>query len=108
MGKNINAHRAEHPSFQVGDKILINTKNIRTRRPFKKLNHRYLELFPIIKLIGTKAVRVGLLKTMHCYNVFYVSLLEPYRSNIFNGRKERLSEPMIIDGDEEYESEKIL
>src|SRR5438034_11598039 len=97
MRKNTNAYRTEHPPFQVGDKILINTKNMRTRRPSKKLNHRYLEPFSITKLIGTKAVRVGLLKTMHCHNVFHVSLLELYRSNIFDGRKKRLPEPMIVD-----------
>ena len=108
MRKNTNTYRAEHPLFQIGDKILINAKNIRTRRPSKKLNHRYLELFPITKLIGTKAVRVGLSKTMHCHNVFHVSLLEPYWSNTFDGRKRRLSESVIIDDDEEYKSEKIL
>ena len=56
MSKYIDAYRVEHPLFQVGDKILINVKNIRTRRLSKKLNHRYLELFSIIKLIETKAV----------------------------------------------------
>ena len=108
MSKYIDAYRTEHSPFQVGDKVLINVKNIRTRRPFKKLNHRYLEPFPITKLIGTKAVRVGLLKTIHCHNVFHVSLLESYRSNTFDGRKERLPELVIVDGDEEYEPKKIL
>ena len=108
MRKNTNTYRAEHPLFQIGDKILINAKNIRTRRPSKKLNHRYLELFPITKLIGTKAVRVGLSKTMHCHNVFHVSLLEPYRRNTFDGRRKRLPKSMIVDGDEKYEPKKIL
>ena len=108
MGKNINTYYIEHPPFQVGDKVLINAKNMRTRRSFKKLNHRYLGPFSVIKLIGTKVVRVGLPKTIHCHNVFHVSLLEPYRSNTFDGRKKRLSESVIVDGDEEYEPEKIL
>ena len=108
MGQYVDPHRLEHPSFQIGDKVLINAKNMRTRRSSKKLNHLYLESFPITKLIGTKAVRVGLLKTMHCYNVFHVSLLEPYRSNIFDDRKKRLPKSIIIDDDEEYESKKIL
>ena len=87
MEQHINSYRVEHSLFQIGDKVLINVKNIRTRRPFKKLNHRYLEFFPITKLIGLKTVQVGLPKTIHCYNVFHVSLLEPYKTNIFNGRK---------------------
>ena len=81
---------------------------MRTRRPSKKLNHRYLELFSIIKLIGTKTVQVGLLKTIHCYNVFHVLLLEPYKTNIFDGRKQRISEPTIVDEEKKYEPEKIL
>ena len=56
MGKHVDPHRAEHPPFQTGDKVLINAKNMRTRRPSKKLNHRYLGPFPITKLIGVKAV----------------------------------------------------
>src|SRR5436189_4214280 len=108
MGKHTDAHCAEHPPFQVGDKILINAKNMRTRRPSKKLNHRYLEPFPITKLIETKAIRVGLLKTMHYHNVFHVSLLEFYRSNTFDGRKERLPKSIIVDDDEKYEPKKIL
>ena len=108
MGQHIDLHRLEHPPFQIGDKVLINVKNIRTRRSFKKLNHRYLEFFPITKLIGSKAVQVGLSKTMHCHNVFHVSLLEPYKTNTFDGRKQRIPEPTIVDGEEEYEPEKIL
>ena len=108
MGKHADPHRVEHPLYQIGDKVLINAKNMRTRRPSKKLNHRYLGPFPITKLIGSKAVQVGLPKTMHCHNVFHVSLLEPYKTNTFDGRKQRIPEPTIVDGEEEYEPEKIL
>ena len=108
MGQYVDPHRLEHSSFQIGDKVLINVKNIRTRRPFKKLNHRYLEFFSITKLIETKAIQVGLPKTMHCYNIFHVLLLEPYKTNIFNGRKQRIPKPTIVDEEEEYEPEKII
>ena len=81
---------------------------MRTRRSFKKLNHRYLGSFSIIKLIGAKAVQVGLPKTIHCYNVFHVSLVEPYKTNTFDCRKQRIPELTIVDGEEEYEPEKIL
>src|SRR5438105_2287138 len=108
MNKHTDVHRIEHPPFQVGDKILINVKNIRTRRSSKKLNYRYLELFPITKLIGLKAVQVGLSKTIYYYNVFHVSLLELYKTNIFNNRKQRISKLTIVDEEKEYELEKIL
>ena len=108
MGKHVDPHRTEHPPFQTGDKVLINAKNIRTRRPSKKLNHRYLGPFPITKLIEVKAVQVGLPKTIYCHNIFHVSLVEPYKTNIFDGRKQRIPELTIVDEEEEYEPEKIL
>src|SRR5437660_10545113 len=43
--KHADPYRIEHPLYQIGDKVLINVKNIRTRRSSKKLNHRYLEPF---------------------------------------------------------------
>ena len=108
MGQHVDPHRLEHPSFQIEDKVLINAKNMRTRRSSKKLNHRYLGLFPITKLIRTKAVQIGLPKTIYCYNVFHVSLLKPYKTNIFYSRKQRIPKLTIVDGEKEYESEKIL
>src|SRR5437762_11441857 len=106
MRKHTDSYRIKHSLYQIGDKVLINTKNIRTRRPFKKLNHRYLELFSITKLIGLKAVQIGLPKTMHCYNVFHVSLLEPYKTNTLYGRKQQISKLTIVDEEKEYELEK--
>src|SRR5436309_789497 len=108
MGQYVDPHRLEHPSFQIGDKVLINVKNMRTRRSSKKLNHRYLELFPITKLIETKAVQVELLKTMHCHNVFHVSLLESYKINTFYSRKQQIPKLTIVDEEKKYELEKIL
>src|SRR5437016_4095973 len=99
MRQYIDPYRLEHLSFQTEDKVLINIKNIRTRRLFKKLNHRYLGLFPITKLIETKAVQIGLPKTIHYYNVFHVSLLKPYKTNIFYNRKQRIPKLTIVDGE---------
>jgi hypothetical protein len=79
-----------------------------TRRSTKKLNHRYLSLFPITKLIGERAVQLDLPKTMRCHNVFHVSLIESYRKNSLLSRKQAIPDSVIVEEEDEYEPEKIL
>ena len=45
---------------------------------------------------------------MKCYNIFHLSLLELYRTNEIKGCSETQPEPIEVDGDEEYEIERIL
>ena len=37
--------------FIIGDKILLNTKNLRVRKLYKKLTDRYIEPFKIVKAV---------------------------------------------------------
>ena len=81
---------------------------MKIKRPSKKLNYRYLGPFYIKKLVGSRVVKIALPKTIRCHDVFYVSLLELYISNILKGREVTLPKPEIVDGEEEYEPERIL
>jgi hypothetical protein len=108
MSKTADPRRAEQPTFRIEDQVLVNAKNMTTRRSTKKLNHRYLGLFSVTKLIGGRAVQLELPKTMRCHNVFHVSLIERYRKNSLLGRKQAISDSVIVEGEDEYESEKIL
>ena len=47
-----NLHRTPAPSYQVGDQVWLNSKNIRTQRPSKKLNNKWIGLFTITELVG--------------------------------------------------------
>ena len=67
------------PQFKVRDWVIVNVKNIKTKRPSKKLDHKLREKFKITKLIGTRVYELELLLyTSKIHSVFYVSLLEPY------------------------------
>ena len=50
-----NLHRTPAPSYQVGDQIWLNFKNIRTQRPSKKLDNKWIGLFTITELVGKRA-----------------------------------------------------
>ena len=66
-------------AFKAGEKVLLSSKNIKTIRSSQKLDHRFLGPFEIIKKIGTQAYQLWLLmKYSRIYDVFHVSLLEPY------------------------------
>jgi nicotinamidase-related amidase len=42
-------------SFAIGDKVILNAKNIQLERPQKKLDHKFLSLFEIKGIVGKQA-----------------------------------------------------
>ena len=97
------------PDFKVGDSVWLNSRNIRTKRPSKKLDHHHLGPFPIIEKISTYAVRLGLplaLKRIH--PVFHVSLLQPTSTSLILNCAEDLPPPLELDNDDKYEVHRIL
>jgi len=60
---------------------MLNGRNIKTRRPLRKLDHKSLGPFRIKKVVSPLAVRLMLPRKWKIHNVFHVSLLEPYRTS---------------------------
>ncbi len=102
------ADRCTKPrEFAVGDMVWLSSKNIRTKRPSKKLNHRFYGPYLVVERIGTQAYHLKLSQQAgSIHDVFQVSLLEPYVSNGPTAPEPPL--PFDIDGEEEYELELIL
>lgn len=96
------------PTFDVGDKVWLSTEYIKTKRPAKKLDHRYIGPFKIIERISSHAFRLKLNPGMKIHNVFHVRLLEPYRPNTIVHRHQPLPPPIEVEGEAEYEIEAIL
>lgn len=96
-------------SFEVNQEVLLRASNIRTRRPSRKLDARYLGPFRIIERIGPLAYRLDLPKSMvYIHPVFHVSLLEPWESPLpeKNFRPGPIEHPEVED--DRYEVEAIL
>jgi len=81
MRRYTDPDRKEPPAYQVGDLVMLNGCNIRTRRPSKKLDHKNHGPFQIEKIVSPLAVRLTLPRKWKIYNVFHISLLEPYRTS---------------------------
>lgn len=64
------------PTLKEGDKVYLLRKNIQTKRPSSKLDHKKLGPFKIQKVVGPVNFRLQLPKTMNIHPVFHISLLE--------------------------------
>lgn len=100
MQKHYYDKRHKKIEFCIKDQVMLATKNLRRLRPSKKLSDRYLGPFEVIEVIGKhrQAYRLKLEPEYKFYDVFHVSLLEPW-----HGRAETVAKlPSIeIDGYEE-------
>jgi len=96
--------------FKPGDKVFLNTSNIRTTCPSQKLSHRRLGPFVVERQIGPMAYRLRLphrMKQLH--PVFNVVKLTLAPDDLITGRKtEDHPLPIVIDGEPEWEVEEIL
>jgi len=108
MGRYYNRKANKQPDFKVGDKVMLNAKNIGSKRPSRKLAPKMYGPFEITEARGTRAYKLKLSDRWKIHPVFHVSLLEPYRTSNRPGCEQPPREPEEIDGDLEWEVEKIV
>ena len=95
-------------TFQVGDKVWVSAKNIKVHQASDKLGPRQLGPYEVIERVGDLDYRLKLPPTLKIHDVLHVDRLSPYRGNEANGLLPPPPEPVQVDGEEEYEVEKIL
>ena len=105
------ATRKEPPAYQVGNLVILNGHNIKTCHPTKNLDHKNHGPFQIERIIYPLAIRLMLPRKWKIHNVFYVSLLEPYRTSEHRAPPDPskiLREADDIEQCEEYDVEEVL
>jgi hypothetical protein len=103
-----NRKRKPTPRYQVGDKVWLSTKNIRTQRPSRKLDHKQVGPYTILERIGNTAYKLDLPQSMKIHPVFHSNLLRLDPDNALPSQHIPPPPPIIIDGEEEWEVEQIL
>jgi len=103
--------RKDPPVYQVGDLVMLNGRNIQTRRPSRKLDHKNHGPFQIERIVSPLAVKLTLPRKWKIHDVFHVSLVEPYRTG--NQRSppnaaKVLREADDIEQSEEYDVEEVM
>jgi hypothetical protein len=59
--------------------MLLSSRNIRTRRAYKKFNNRFISPFRVIEKVNRNTYKLNLLKRYkRLHRTFDVTLLEPY------------------------------
>jgi len=108
MKKYYDRKATEPPSIEVGDLLMLNAKNICTKRPSKKLSPKLDGPFKVLEKKGSKAYKLQILWRWKIHPVFHVSLLEPYHASNRPNLKQPPGDPEDIEGDLEWEVEKII
>jgi hypothetical protein len=92
-------------SFLEGDMVLLSTVNLNKHNQCRKLYPKFIGPFKITSVVNEVAYRLDLPETLPVHNVFHVSLLKKF----IPGRMALPPPiPMEIEGELEFEVEKIL
>jgi hypothetical protein len=67
------------PVYKPGDLVMLNGKNLKTRRPARKLDAKLHGPFKVMKSMSPTALKFELPSRWRIHNVFHVSLIEPFR-----------------------------
>jgi len=78
MGQYDDRKAKQQPEFKVGELVMLNAKNILTKRPCKKLAPKLYGPFKILEQRGELSYKLEISDRWKIHPVFQVSLLEPY------------------------------
>ena len=96
------------PIFKVGDKVWFNAQNVTTQWPSRKLDHRHIGPYEIIKVILPYANRLQFPASVKHHPVQHVSLLDLVGNDPLPGQHNPPPPPVIVDDNEEWHVEEIL
>jgi len=81
---------------------MLNRKNLLTKRPMEKLDHKMLGPFVVKRKVGSRAYEVELPERWDIHPVFHVSLLEAYREDPLGRPQKIIPTPDIVDNEPSY------
>jgi len=101
--------KRKHITLKAGDQVLISNRHMRSTRPKKKLDWKYVGPGTIVAQIGRDAYQVDLPSLKGIHPVFHVSLLEPYtQKGTIESQSSSPVDTLHEFGDDVYYVEKIL
>jgi len=110
MKKYADRRRSEVDEYKVEDLVMLSTKDLKyqmVRRRTEKLIERFVGPYKVQKIVSSNAVKLELPSTVKIHLVVNVSRIRRYVGQIEEQRKEQPA-PVIIEGEEEWEVERIL
>ena len=71
-----NVHKQNVPNYVLGDEIWLDTRNMQTKRPNKKLSDKFDGLFPITKIISPHVYKLDLFHDWTIHPIFHTNFLK--------------------------------
>ena len=96
------------PKFQKGDMVWLEGCNLRVDQPTIKLAAKRHGPFRVAQVMSPVNYRLELPTQWHIHPVFHVDLLTRYNETPMHGTNYQRPPPELIDGEEEYEIEKVI
>jgi hypothetical protein len=96
-----------HSIMSSKNTVWLFTKNIKTERSFRKLNHKWIKSYKIKKILK-EACQLDLLSSMKIHDTFHISLLRSAATDSFIEQIRSSSLSVIVNEEEEYEINDIL
>jgi len=110
MKKFVDRKQRKEEEYKVGDLVLLSTKDLKWQikgRRSEKLTERFVGSYKIKRIISSNAIELKLPRTIKIHPVVNVSRVRLYKPQV-EGQKKTPPKPVIIEGEEEFEVEKIL
>ena len=110
MNKYADRKRGEVDEYRVGDLVMLSTKDLKYQmasRRTEKLTERFIGPYKVKKIISANAVELELPSTIKIHPVVNISRICRYIGQV-EGQKKEQPAPVIIEGEEEWEVERIL
>ena len=96
------------PPWKVGNKVWLETTNLRLQYPCRKLSPKRLGPFEITQVLSPLVYRLKLPSTWKIHDVFHAGLLSPFKQTNTHGPNFSVPPPTLIGSEEEYEVKAII
>jgi len=108
--KFMNRKHGEEEEYRVGDLVLLSTKNLKWQmkgRRSEKLTEHFVGPYKVKGIVSSNAIELELPKSIKIHPVVNVSKVRLYKLQV-ERQKKIPPKLVIIEGEEEFEVEKIL
>jgi TATA-box binding protein (TBP) (component of TFIID and TFIIIB) len=107
QARHVDKHRTSASDYEMKDQIWLFIKNIQIDRSFRKLDHKMLRSFKILKK-HESSYKLDLSNKMNIHSVFHTSLL---RKNLEDSLSKQIilsSSSIVIDDEQKFDVENIV
>jgi len=110
MKKYADKKRSNVEEYKVEDLVMLSTKDLKYQmvgRKTEKLTKRFIGPYKIKEIVSSNTVKLELPSIVRIHSVVNISRIRRYIGQVEGQRKEQPA-PVIIEGEEEWEVERIL